>query len=174
MAAGSDDTEGAAARPPAVDLLFGLAVLALAAVVWWGAASLPPPRYEPLGSAALPRGLAVAMAGLALVVIVRAVLRRPAVTGQAVVSERAAASDAGFRRRPGRAAGAFALLVAYVLVLDLGLASFVPASCVAFILIGGVLTGFEWRRLPWLAGFVILLVIALQLVFTRIFYIDLP
>lgn len=168
MAAGSDDTEGAAARPPAVDLLFGLAVLVLAALVWWGTASLPPPRYEPLGSAALPRGLAIVMAALALVVIARAVLRRPAVT------ERVAVADAGFRRRPGRAAGAFALLVAYVLVLDLGLAGFIPASCVAFILIGGVLIGFEWRRLPWLAAFVILLVIALQLVFTRIFYIDLP
>ncbi len=153
-------------REPLADILFAVTVLALAGIVWWGTASLPPPRYEPLGSAALPRALALAMALLGLVLLGRAWAGRRL--------QAAPASDLGFRPRPWLAAGVLAVLVLYVASMDLRLLGFVPASILALVLIGAMLTGFDRRRLPWLAGFVVVLVIAVQLLFTRVFYIDLP
>ncbi|MEZ5861575.1 MAG: tripartite tricarboxylate transporter TctB family protein [Geminicoccaceae bacterium] len=153
-------------REPLADILFAVAVLALAGIVWWGTASLPPPRYEPLGSAALPRTLAVVMALLGLVLL-----------GRAWAGRRQAAPAAvglGFRPRPWLAVGVLAVLVLYVAAMDLRLLGFVPASILALVLIGAMLTGFDRRRLPWLAGFVVILVIGVQLLFTRVFYIDLP
>lgn len=160
--------QGDEERPPLVDVVLALAVLAFAGTVWWGTADLPPPRYEPIGSAALPRALAAIMAVLGLVVLGRA-LRRP--------KQDAAPSDGAepaFRPRPLLAIAVFAVLVLYVLVMDRGLLGFIPASIAAFLLIGGMLTGFAVRRLPWLTGFVIAIVVVIDLVFTRFFYIDLP
>jgi putative tricarboxylic transport membrane protein len=70
--------------------------------------------------------------------------------------------------------GVFAVLVLYILVMDLRLLGFVPASILAFVAIGAMLTGFAAKRLPWLLGFVVVLVLAIDLVFTRFFYVDLP
>ncbi|MEZ5864206.1 MAG: tripartite tricarboxylate transporter TctB family protein [Geminicoccaceae bacterium] len=153
-------------REPLADIVFAVTVLALAGIVWWGTAALPPPRYEPLGSAALPRTLAVIMALLGIMLLGRvwAGGRRPA----------ASAARPGFRPRPWLAVGVLAVLVAYVALMDLRLLGFVPASILALVLLGAMLTGFDRRRLPWLAGFVVLLVVAVQLLFTRVFYIDLP
>lgn len=153
-------------REPLADILFAVAVLALAGIVWWGTSALPPPRYEPLGSAALPRALAVIMALLGLVLLGRVWSAGPRRAAPAV--------EPGFRPRPWLAIGVLAVLVAYVVLMDLRLLGFVPASILALVLIGAMLTGFDRRRLPWLLGFVVLLVVAVQLVFTRVFYIDLP
>jgi putative tricarboxylic transport membrane protein len=88
----------------------------------------------------------------------------------------ATASDAvrPLRPRPLLAMGVFAVLVLYILVMDLRLLGFVPASILAFVAIGAMLTGFAAKRLPWLLGFVVVLVLAIDLVFTRFFYVDLP
>jgi hypothetical protein len=97
--------------------------------------------------------------------------------GRAWAGRRQAAPAAvglGFRPRPWLAVGVLAVLVLYVASMDLRLLGFVPASILALVLIGAMLTGFDRRRLPWLAGFVVILVIGVQLLFTRVFYIDLP
>jgi len=156
-------------RAPLVDICFALAMLVFAGIVWWGTADLPPPRYEPIGSAALPRALALVMAVLSLVVLVRAYARQ-----QARGESRPTAASAAFRPRPLLAIAVFVVLVLYVLVMDQRLLGFIPASIIAFTVIGGLLAGFTVKRLPWLTGFVVVLVTAIWLVFTRFFYIDLP
>lgn len=157
-------------RAPLVDICFALAMLAFAGIVWWGTADLPPPRYEPIGSAALPRVLAVVMAVLSLIVLVRAHARQQA-QGQ---DRTTTVASAAFRPRPLLAIAVFGVLVLYVLAMDQRLLGFIPASIIAFTVIGGLLTGFTPKRLSWLLGFVVVMVVAIWLVFTRFFYIDLP
>lgn len=156
-------------RAPLADICFALAMLAFAGVVWWGTADLPPPRYEPIGSAALPRALALIMALLSLIVLFRAFARQ-----RAQGDDRTAAASAAFRPRPLLAIAVFGVLVLYVLAMDQRLLGFIPASIIAFTVIGGLLTGFAPKRLPWLLGFVVVMVGVIWLVFTRFFYIDLP
>jgi putative tricarboxylic transport membrane protein len=156
-------------RAPLVDICFAVAMLVFAGIVWWGTADLPPPRYEPIGSAALPRALALVMALLSLIVLARAYARQRARSGA-----RTPTAGAGFTPRPLLAIGVFVVLVLYVLAMDQRLLGFIPASIVAFTVIGGLLTGFSLKRLPWLLGFVVVMVMAIWLVFTRFFYIDLP
>ncbi|MEM7695424.1 MAG: tripartite tricarboxylate transporter TctB family protein [Pseudomonadota bacterium] len=145
------------------DLAFAGIVIAAAGVVWFGTADLPPPRYEPVGSAALPRGIATIMAILSVFVAVRAV--------------RAKASGPGARQSlagPVRVLALAVLLVAFVAVMDARLVGFRPAA--AIFLVGTCLTlgGFSWRRLGAYTGFSLILAIGLHAIFTRLFYIDLP
>lgn len=156
-------------RAPLVDICFALAMLVFAGVVWWGTADLPPPRYEPIGSAALPRALAAIMAVLSLIVLARALARQ-----RAPGADRTAAVSAPFSPRPLLAIAAFLVLVLYVLAMDQRFLGFIPASIIAFTIIGGLLAGFTVKRLPWLVGFVVVMVGLIWLIFTRFFYIDLP
>ena len=156
-------------RAPLADICFAVAMLAFAGIVWWGTADLPPPRYEPIGSAALPRALALVMAVLSLIVLARAYARRRAMSTAA-----AKTAGSGFTPRPLLAIGVFVVLVLYVLAMDQRLLGFIPASIITFTIIGGLLAGFSLKRLPWLLGFVVVMVGAIWLVFTQFFYIDLP
>lgn len=57
------------------DLIFCALVLAGSLVLFIGASTLPPPRFEPLGSAAMPRILGVLLIILSAVVSVQAVAK---------------------------------------------------------------------------------------------------
>lgn len=57
------------------DLLLAAVVVGGSVILFAGAAELPPPRFEPLGSAAMPRILGVILCLLAAIVAVQAVLR---------------------------------------------------------------------------------------------------
>lgn len=156
-----------AKSPPAwADLAFSGAVLLFAAVVYRGTLELPEPRYEPMGSAALPQILALVMSALALVVGARALGR--------LRSAPDPSEPLPFRRRPWLAVGVFAVLIGYLPIMDARLLSFVPASILAFSLIGCMLTGFRRQSVPWVLAFVAAIVVVSWLVFTRLFYIDLP
>ena len=155
-------------RHPAVDVAFAVVVIGLAGVIWWGTAGLPPPRWEPIGSAALPRGLALVMGVLAVPILVGAVRRWRNLEPSAPTEPPA------YRRHPARAVAVFAVLVAYVALLDLRTLGFAYATIPAFVLVGAILTGFDRRQLPRIALFVVALVLAIQWLFTRVFYVDLP
>lgn len=152
---------------PLADIAFAIAVVLFAGIVYWGTLDLPPPRYEPMGSGALPRALAIIMSLLAIAVGARGVVRLRA--GHEPTGE-----PLPFRRKPALAVATVALLIGYLLVMEFRLAGFVPTSIVAFSLLGSMLVGFEWRRLPAVIGFVTALVLVSYLVFTKLFYIDLP
>jgi hypothetical protein len=109
------------------------------------------------------------MAVLSLIVLARAYARQRARSGA-----RTPTAGAGFTPRPLLAIGVFVVLVLYVLAMDQRLLGFIPASIVAFTVIGGLLAGFTVKRLPWLVGFVVVMVGLIWLIFTRFFYIDLP
>lgn len=145
------------------DYLFALVVIAAAGLVWFGTADLPPPRYEPVGSAALPRGIATIMALLAIVVAVRA-------RGVAAPPSEAGGGLAG----PLRVAALGTLMVVFVLVMEARHVGFRPAAAVFLFLTAAVLGGIAPRRLAGYAVFAVVLSLGLHAVFTRLFYIDLP
>lgn len=65
-----------ASRKSLPDLIFGLAMLAIAIVVWLEAGELPPSPYDPLGPGAFPKALSGALALLSIVVIGRVAVRK--------------------------------------------------------------------------------------------------
>ncbi|WP_372624134.1 tripartite tricarboxylate transporter TctB family protein [Falsiroseomonas sp.] len=154
-----------ASRTPLAD--FGLAgcVLLFAAVIWMEAAKVPPPFFDPLGSAAVPEGIAIVLVVLAAIVALRAVLGMP---------ERAGKGAIGFRARPDIAIGIFLLAVAYVGVMQLGLLGFELAT-IAFLAAASALLG-RFERRAMLFGLAIALVLGVggTWLFTGFFYIDLP
>ena len=101
-----------ATRQTIADIILAVLVAAGAALLFIGAAELPPPRFEPLGSAALPRILGTLLIFFAVILVIRALLRLRA--GQA-----SAAAPSG--ADPRRGALVFVALVLYVAALDFGL-----------------------------------------------------
>ncbi|HEV7268916.1 MAG TPA: tripartite tricarboxylate transporter TctB family protein [Falsiroseomonas sp.] len=154
-----------ASRTPRAD--FGLAgfVLLFAAVIWMEAAKVPPPFFDPLGSAAVPQGIAIVFAVLAAIVALRAVLGLPDRVGRGV---------AGFRPRPDIAIGILVLAIAYVGVMQLRLIGFELAT-IAFLAVASALLG-RFDRRVMLLGLLIALVLGVggTWLFTGFFYIDLP
>lgn len=146
------------------DYAFALLVIAAAGLVWFGTADLPPPRYEPVGSAALPRGIAAVMALLAIVVAVRA---------RGTAAPAPADSGPGLAG-PLRVLALGTLMVVFVLVMETRQVSFRPAAAVFLFLTAAVLGGLAPRRLAGYAAFAVVLSLGLHAVFTRLFYIDLP
>ncbi len=161
MAASMEDGGGTVV--PWGEYAFALLVIAAAGLVWFGTADLPPPRYEPVGSAALPRGIAALMALLAIIVAVRAR------SGPRLPVE-AGGSLAG----PLRVALLGALMVAFVMVMEARHVGFRPAAMVFLFLTAVVLGGLAPRRMAGYAVFAVALSLGLHAVFTRLFYIDLP
>lgn len=106
------------------DLALSGAVIAGAAILFIGAAELPAPRFEPLGSAAAPRILGTILILLALIVAVQALMTR------APVDEPA--------RLPWRGTLVLVALLAFVAALDFGRAPFVPAATL-FVMATGVI-----------------------------------
>lgn len=145
------------------DLVFAAVIIAVAVVVWVGTAGLPPPRWEPVGSAALPRGVSALMAGLAAIVAVRA-LRTPAEGGSEPVTVRAVA----------RLLALAGLLVVTVALMDARLVGFRPAAIGFLFLACVILGGLSVRNVLVSAVFAVVLALSLHAVFTRLFYIDLP
>lgn len=106
------------------DLALCACVIAGSAILFIGASTLPPPRFEPLGSAAVPRILGVILIVLSLIVAVQSLLTRDA------VPEAPAAL-------PYRGFLVLAALVAYVAALDHFRVPFLIATPV-FVLASGV------------------------------------
>ncbi|WP_118135435.1 tripartite tricarboxylate transporter TctB family protein [Oceanicella sp. SM1341] len=154
-------------RPhPASDLALSLLLLVIAALLLGGAAQLPPPQFDPLGSAALPRILAGLLIVFALITGARAVLLWRA----------GGASDA-LPWSPGaaaRGAAVLGLLVAFILVMAAGLAPFWAAGTVYVAASALLIGGFTPRRLVVTVLGGLALCAVLTVVFTRFFYINLP
>lgn len=136
--------------------------LVVAALLLVGSAGLPPPRFEPLGSAALPRILAGLLILFAGIILVGAWRRRetPDAEGEAPPSAL-------------RGLGAFGALVLYVAALDRLGVPFVPAT-VAFVTgMGALLAGLRWRSLLAFLAFGVVLALLIDAVFTRFLHVDL-
>jgi len=123
------------------DLALCAAVAVGAALLLIGAAGLPPPRFDPLGSAALPRALAVIMLAFAAWIAGAALrtLARPEDPGAAPGVEDPPGAPADVN--PWRGIVVFAALIAFIAALDVFRVHLIPAATVFMAIIGLVVSG---------------------------------
>ena len=150
---------------PRADVALALVVAAFAGLLWWESRKIPPPFFDPLGSAAVPRGIALLLALLALVILARALVALPWPTGKAAE---------GYRPRPDIAAGIVLLCLAYIGLMQLRVLGFQMAT-ILFLIAAAALLG-RLNRTTLALGVVAALAIGIggTLLFTRFFFIDLP
>lgn len=154
------------------DLLLALAVTLLAVVVYWQASLLPPPFFDPVGSAAVPKLVAVVLVLLAVGVVVERLRAKPgsAETGFApeVVDDEPAAPA------PWTALASIVLPVLYVSVMQAGWLAFAEASTLFVFALGALFSRFRPRLLLFLVPVAFLAGYGLDYIFTEILYVDLP
>ena len=124
------------------DLLLAAFSSVGAVLLFVGASSLPPPRFEPLGSAAMPRILGTLLILFSLIIAARALL--------ALMRDRALPQDtAEPAQRPANgtlvSVLTFVALVAFVLALDVFRVPFWLATTGFLGCIGLVLSRFDWK-----------------------------
>jgi Tripartite tricarboxylate transporter TctB family len=157
------------------DVAFALFCLGVAGVSWWEARGLPPGKFDPLGSGAVPIFLCSVMAALGSLILLRVAL------GLAVGHARQsllvgvhADGDDPADRRPGRAVATVALTVAYVLAMHRGWLSFLPATSGFLVFLGAVLVERTARAQALSLVVGLTTAVFLDVVFRRILILDLP
>lgn len=172
----------------ATDLLLAVCAIAGAALLFWGASELPPPRFEPLGSAALPRILGAAIGVMALIIAVSAIFRLRS-RSEAASGIRTSASTenvsvnvedldneeapANLVERPIQGTLVLVALVLYVASLDMLRVPFLAATTLFMIAIGLILNGLRVRSVVAFGILGFLLGFGIRFVFTRYLFIDL-
>lgn len=146
------------------DLSLCLMVSAGAAILLVGANELPPPRFEPLGSAALPRILGVLLLLFSAILAVRAVLRMR--QGWEAPVEETGEAD------PRKGFAVLVALVLYVLALDAGRIPFVPATSVFVVVVGLSIGAKTLRNAMIFAGLGLFLSVSLSTALSRFLYIS--
>jgi putative tricarboxylic transport membrane protein len=154
------------------DLALALAITVFSIVLYRQADLLPPPFFDPLGSAAVPKATAIVLVVLAACLLVQRAFHLEG--GGMSMPARPADGEQEVPPAPFTALGAIALPVAYIAVLQAGWLSFPEASAL-FVMALGALFG-QGRRAVLLALPVIALVTGYGLnhIFTEILYVDLP
>lgn len=152
-------------RTPRADVALAVTVGAFAALLLHEADKIPPPFFDPLGSAAVPEGVATVLAVLAAIILVRALAAAPWPRMERAV---------GYRPRPDIAIGISLAAIAYVAVMDLDLLGFRTAT-IAFVVVASALLG-RFDRRVMLVGIPVALVVGIggAYLFTNVFFIALP
>lgn len=150
---------------PRADVALALTVGAFAGLLLWEAEKIPPPFFDPLGSAAVPQGVASILAVLAAVVLLRAVAAMP--------WPRTTRPE-GYRPRLDIALGIALVAIGYVTVMELEVLSFQVAT-IAFVILASALLGrFQPRVIGIGAAVAVAVGIGGAYLFTNVFFIALP
>ena len=152
---------------PKTEIALSISLIIFSIIVYYFSLELPEPEYEPLGSAALPQGLAVIMSLLSLIVIVRAI---PKIKTYKPLTN----TDDNVTSRPKLAILVFIITLIFIGVLDFGILGFLPAGIIYLSTIGYLMTHRDLKSFPWIVAFAVILTVFSYYVFTKFFYIDLP
>ena len=172
MSAGS---EAKPARRIGPDLAFGLFCLLVAGVLYREASRLPDSPFDPLGPGSVPMMVAGLLGFLALVLLGRLALGMGiGSAAQSLIAGMNRDEPPTHRRRPLTAIIGYAMTVAYVAVMHLDWLDFFWATLAYMTALGLLLLPRTPRA--WIAAVVIAVVsaAAMQYIFTRILFIDLP
>ena len=152
---------------PETEIALSISLIIFSIIVYYFSLELPEPEYEPLGSAALPQGLAVIMSLLSLIVIIRAIPKiktyKPTTNTDEIVTS-----------RPKLAILIFIITLIFIGILDFGILGFLPAGIIYLSTIGYLMTHRDLKSFPWIVAFAVILTVFSYYVFTKFFYIDLP
>ena len=152
---------------PKTEIALSISLIIFSIIVYYFSLELPEPEYEPLGSAALPQGLAVIMSLLSLIVLVRAI---PKIKTYKSTTN----TDDNVTSRPKLAILVFIITLIFIGILDFGILGFLPAGIIYLSTIGYLMTHRDLKRFPWIVAFAVILTVFSYYVFTKFFYIDLP
>lgn len=151
-------------RSTLADLTLAALTIVGAALLLIGASALPAPRFEPLGSAALPRILAGLLILFALIVAARAL------RGDRTKVAETAPAD-GPKPDPRRGALVLAALIAYVFALDVLRVPFLVATPVFVVATGLSMGARTWTNLAAFAALGLALAFGISLVLERLLYV---
>jgi putative tricarboxylic transport membrane protein len=151
------------ARQTLADLTLAALTLFGAGLLFLGALSLPPPRFEPLGSAALPRILGGLLVLFAVSVAITAIRRRH----EDLPVPKSATPSAD----PKRGALVLGVVVAYVFAMDVIQIPFLIATPLFVTASGLAIGGFSRRNLVAFAGLGIGLAFLISTVLERFLYV---
>lgn len=146
---------------PRLEIGVALMLILIASLALFGTRTIPPGKFEPLGSAPVPQAVATLILLLAIWVIVRA-----------CIDKRPVAAATANRYLDAGMAVVFTTL--FVLGMHQRLASFAILTLVYLVATIGFLTRFERRQLPWIVGIAAAVGFGFQYLFTRVFVVDLP
>ena len=151
---------------PATDLALCAFILAVAALLLVGASSLPPPRYDPLGSAAFPRALGVLLIVLALPIAAGAVRRLTRCSASLPFPY-----DGGALLRGG---ALFLLLIVFIAAMAWFDVTFWIAGTIFVAVAGALIGGFGRKQIAVSTIIGLVLCAGLAIMFSRYFHVDLP
>ena len=151
-------------RRTIADLVLAVLSLTGAALLLIGASDLPPPRFEPLGSAALPRILAALIIFSSLIVALRALLQHRAHVADPV-------AKSGPTVDPRRGALVLAALVIYVLALHVLRVPFLVATPLFVTATGLSIGGRSWINLVAFAALGLALAFGISLVLEQLLFV---
>jgi len=146
---------------PRLEIGVALLMIVISAPALFGTMEIPPGKFEPLGSAPVPRAVAGLIIILALGLIVRA-----------CIDQRPLAASSADRYLDATAVVVLTLL--FVAAMNFRLATFAVLTSVYLIVTVGFLTRFKRRSLPAVIAVGLITGFGCQYVFTRIFVVDLP
>jgi putative tricarboxylic transport membrane protein len=152
-------------QKPTLDLSISGVLIALSVFVLWGVKEIPPPFFDPIGSAAFPKYTAYIIIALALGIALRASF---------ALRNTVAPSKESFREEPLLAVSVVVLSALYTLSMQLELLSFRWATIVFIFLLSTALSKFEKRVMIISAVIGFVFGFGGQYLFTEVFYIDLP
>lgn len=153
------------------ELILASCMVALSAAVWIAADRLPPPIFDPLGSAAVPKLIAVAVSILAVAMLAQ---RYFGVADQGVVPDPGYPAETVAPLRPAIAVGAFVAMAFCPAVMETGLLGFRETAFVFILALGGMLSHFSRRTMTILVPTAAVLAVGLSWLFGGLLYIDLP
>lgn len=161
------------------DLCLTAILILIGGVLYLGALRIPPPRFDPLGSAAVPKTIAICLVVLAVLLVVQNIVGMrggliaapPSMEGTDEVAE----NINDYRPDP-RAALAGALIpVVYVMLIQYGVFDFAIGSSLFVFAYGFVfMPVLRRRQILLLVPVSIIIGVGLTLIYTQLFFIDLP
>jgi putative tricarboxylic transport membrane protein len=153
------------------ELILVLCIICLSTAVWIAADRLPPPIFDPLGSAAVPKLVAVLVAALAAAMLVE---RYIGAADRGAVSDPGNPTDTAAPLRPSIAVGAFVAMAGCPAAMESGIFGFRETTFVFILALGGLLSRFSRGTMVILVPIAAVLAVALSWLFSGLLYVDLP
>lgn len=154
-----------------IESIVSLLVIAVSGAVIYESAKLPPGSFDPLGSGTMPAMTGWALIILCVVVLLRAMLARPA-SGEQDTPIDAETDETG--RTTVQAVAFAALTIIYVVALKLKVAHFIPVTVVFLLASLLLLNGVSRRGIMIGIAVSVAFPVLIFLCFTEIFVVDLP
>lgn len=129
-----------ASRAKRGEIALAVALIVLSGIIWYSAAKLPPPYFDPIGSAAFPKAMAIVITGLSLIMVTQSFRES---------DERPVAEGTGEFPRPRYllAVAMYGLMIIYAAIMQEKLLGFAPSTMLFVITAGAILGRFRLRQL---------------------------